>query len=354
MGDGAPSEIRPRDWGDRERQGSLAWSRRQQIAFVSLVMPTLVFLLVGAPYILSHFVVNPHNRFIYIPPPLGGARALEGHWTDAPLAPVRRVNFGADWSALGWIAADDDLTTNVVPTTTGTVSKVLASVGQAVARDEPLFAIRPHATGAPGGPTQPQEVVVAAPAAGVVTQLDVAVDQDVKSAGAAPATPAVSIADLASVWLAAEIDAADARPLRPGEAVEVRVIGLRGRIFKGRVSSLSPVDPRTMRANVRIVVDNADGAVKPNMLAEFDPTDVEDSGTLAIPEGAVLFENDSTRVFVAAPKESSSDAQGKLTARAIRTGRMRDGMVEVVEGLAAGEYVEASDALFIDRAAKGY
>jgi hypothetical protein len=33
---------------------------------------------------------------------------------------------------------------------------------------------------------------------------------------------------------------------------------------------------------------------------------------------------------------------------------MRDGMVEVVEGLAAGEYVEASDALFIDRAAKGY
>ena len=34
----------------------------------------------------------------------------------------------------------------------------------------------------------------------------------------------------------------------------------------------------------------------------------------------------------------------KITARAIRTGRIRDGMVEVVEGLALGENVEATDA----------
>jgi hypothetical protein len=33
---------------------------------------------------------------------------------------------------------------------------------------------------------------------------------------------------------------------------------------------------------------------------------------------------------------------------------MRDGMVEALDGLQIGENVEASDALFIDRAAKGY
>ena len=126
----------------REPSASQAWSRRAQIVFVSVAMPVLVLLLVGAPYLLSHYVVNRHYRFNYIPPPLGGDRALEGHWTDAPVVPVRLVNFGADWSAFGWIAPDDDLTTNVLPTATGTVSQVFTSVGQAVAKDAPLFAIR--------------------------------------------------------------------------------------------------------------------------------------------------------------------------------------------------------------------
>ena len=93
-------------------------------------MPVLVFLLVGAPYLLAHYVVNRHTRFNYIPPPLGGDRALEGHWTDAPVVPVRLVNFGKDWSAFGWIAADDDLTTNVLPSASGTVSQVFAGAGK--------------------------------------------------------------------------------------------------------------------------------------------------------------------------------------------------------------------------------
>ncbi|MFZ0209614.1 MAG: hypothetical protein WAL59_26485, partial [Roseiarcus sp.] len=70
--------------------------------------------------------------------------------------------------------------------------------------------------------------------------------------------------------------------------------------------------------------------------------------------GAVLFENDGARVFVAAAKDNDSGVSGKLMARPIRIGRIREGMVEVVEGLKLGENVEANDALFIDRAAKGY
>jgi hypothetical protein len=70
---------------------------------------------------------------------LGGEHALEGHWTDAPAVPVRRVNFGAGWRAFGWIVADDDLTTHVLPTASGTVSQVYACVGQVVAKDLALL-----------------------------------------------------------------------------------------------------------------------------------------------------------------------------------------------------------------------
>jgi multidrug efflux pump subunit AcrA (membrane-fusion protein) len=342
---------------EREPAGSPAWSRRAQIAFVGVAMPVLVFLLVGAPYILSHYLINRHYRFNYIPPPLGGAPALEGHWTDAPVVPVRQVNFGADWSAFGWIAASDNLTTDVPATASGTVNQVYASVGQAVAKDGPLFAIRADAVKPnPTDPVPPtQDIVVAAPSAGVVTLIAVAVGQVVKIPKAGVAAKAVSIADLSSVWLVAELDENDARPLRPGQLVEVRPTALAGRTYKGELLSVSPLDPATRRATVRIVVGNMDGGLKPGMLAQFTPSNVDEAGTLAVPEGAVLFENDSARVFVVQEEKSVRDVSSeRITARAVRTGRIRGGMVEVIDGLALGENVEATDALFIDRAAKGY
>jgi multidrug efflux pump subunit AcrA (membrane-fusion protein) len=345
--------------GEEEREPSspLAWSQRAQIAFVGVAMPIFVFLLVGAPYILSHYVVNRHFRFDYIPPPLGGERALEGHWTDAPVVPVRRVNFGASWRAFGWIAAHDDLTTNILPTVSGTVSQVYTSVGQPVAKDAPLFAIRTKAVEA--NPTDPlpttQEIVVAAPVAGIVTQFGVAIGQVIKTAKAGTATTAASIADLSSVQIVVEMDENDARTLQPGQSVEVRPTALAGRVYNGKLMSVSPVDPDTLRVTARVVVGNADGGLKLGMLVQINASNVNDADALAVPESAVMFENDSTRVFVVQEEKSIRDVSTKkLSARAIRTGRIRDGMVEVVEGLGLGENVEATDGLFIDRAAKGY
>ena len=266
---------------------------------------------------------------------------------------MRLVNFGKDWSAFGWIAADDDLTTNVFPPVSGTVSQVFAGVGQTIAKDAPLFVIRRRASSAEAQ-SAAEETKVAAPAAGVVTRLDVAIGQTVKATRAGTAPPAASIADLSSVWLVSEIEEIDARALRPDQAVEVRPTALAGRAYQGRILAVSPVDPETKRAGVRILIENSDGALKLNMLAQYIPSEAGDAGTPAVPEGAVLFENDGARVFVAAAKDNDSGVSGKLMARPIRIGRIREGMVEVVEGLKLGENVEANDALFIDRAAKGY
>jgi multidrug efflux pump subunit AcrA (membrane-fusion protein) len=299
MGDETPTQMLSPGEGEPEPPESEAWSRRSQIAFVGVAMPILVFLLVGAPYLLSHYFVNIHYRFNYIPSPLGGERALEGHWTDAPLAPVRRVKFGAQRNLFGWIAPDDDLTKSVFATTPGTVAQVYVSVGQAIAKDAPLFSIRPHVAGA-GGDAQPapQEIVVAAPIAGLVTQLGVAAGQIIKNAKAETAAPAVAIADPSSLWLLAEIEEGDARALRPDEPIEVRPTALPGRVFAGRLLSVSALDPQTMRASARILIDNADGGLKLNMLAAFSSPNLDEAETPGVPEGAVLFENGSTRVFV--------------------------------------------------------
>jgi multidrug efflux pump subunit AcrA (membrane-fusion protein) len=340
--------TRPDDAINGVGDNRLGWSPRSQIAFVTAAMPALLFLVVVAPYLLTHYVINRHDRFNYIPPPLGGDRALEGHWTDPPLTPARLVKIEDAQRGFGWIVPNDDLVAKVVPTASGTVEQVFVTVGQTVAKGAPIFSIRPTVA----DPPRPANdaIVVVSPIAGTITEISVAA-RDAVTAGKARTAAAALVADLARVWLAAEIEPDLARSIRPSETVEVRTTGLADKSFNGQVLTVSPVDAAVGYASVRILVENPDGALKPNMPATFSvPPGAE---VLAIPQSAVLFENDTARVFVM-EREADTPGASKLAARPIRIGRFGDGWVEVVEGLKPGEEVEATDAVFIDRAVKGY
>lgn len=343
----------PEEPTDGEPIDPAAWSRRSQIAFVVGAMPALLLLVVVAPYILSHYVINRHDRFNYIPPPLGGDRALEGHWTDPPLAAARLIRIDDPQRGFGWIVPNDDLVTKVFPPASGKVEQVSASVGQAVAKDAPLFSIRPQQKPKflAEDSQSPAEIAVTSPVAGTVVQMDVAAG-DAVFAGRAKPKAAALVADLSTVWLAGEIEPGLAQALSRDEMIEVRSTALADRSFKGRVLVASPVDPQSGRASVRILVENPDGALKPDMLASFSILRATDA--LVIPQSAVLFENDTARVFVMEHESDAAGASKKLVARAIHIGRFGDGWVEAVEGLKPGEEVEATDAVFIDRAAKGY
>jgi multidrug efflux pump subunit AcrA (membrane-fusion protein) len=322
--------------------------------FVTVAMPVVLFLIVVAPYLLAHYVINRHDRFNYIPPPLGGDRALEGHWTDPPLASARLIKITAAEHGYGWLAPDDELMMKIFPAASGTVDQVFVEVGQAVAKDAPIFSIRPReSSGSLAAPPQPARdpIVAVSPSSGTVTQISVAAG-DAVTVEKARTAPAALVADLETVWLEADVEPALARSLMENETVEVRSAALAGRSFYGRVLSLSPFDPTTGRVPVRIAVANPDGALKPSMPAQFAAPGEADA--LVVPQSAVLFENDGARVFVMQHESDAPGASKKLVARPIRVGRFGDGWVEAVEGLKPGEEVEATDAAFIDRAAKGY
>lgn len=345
------SAVRVPDAAHSEAMDSLAWSRGAQIVFVGAAMPLLILLLAVAPYLLSHYVVNRHDRFNYVPPPLGGDHALEGHWTDAPLSPARLVEINTAKLGFGWIIPDDDRVVGVFPSTSGTVGQVFASDGQFVAKDTPLFSIRPMQTSAGAGGSF-ADIVVASPIAGTITEIKVAPGAAVRVGQAQTAVAAV-VADLSSVWLAADVAPTLAHALHLDTTVEVHSTAHADRTFAGRMLSVSSVDPATGRAAVRIRIDNADGALKLNTLATFSTPGGTDEA-LVVPESAVLFENGAARVFVMERESDAPGASKKLVARAIRVGRIEDGWVEATEGLKPGDEVEATDAAFIDRAAKGY
>jgi cobalt-zinc-cadmium efflux system membrane fusion protein len=125
------------------------------------------------------------------------------------------------------------------------------------------------------------------------------------------------------------------------------VLAYPDRTFTARVIYIAPtIDPNTHRLTVRAVIDNADGALKPEMFATFRILTSEGAQAPAVPASAVVYEGDTAHVWVL----QSADA---LAIRPIRAGRDNEGFVEVLDGLKPGERVVTRGSLFIDRSAAG-
>src|ERR1700730_28093 len=183
---------------------------------------------------------------------------------------------------------------------------------------------------------------LSAPISGLVVDRQLGPGQYLQAGGG---TPVYTIADPTSVWLLANVRESDAGLVRWGQAVEVRVLAYPKRAFKARVTYVAAlVDPATHRLPVRAVVENLDGALKPEMFANFRILTSDSSDAPAVPESAVVYEGDLAHVWVLS-------GDGLLAYRSIRTGRSNDGLVEVLDGLKPGERIVTKGGLFIDQAA---
>jgi cobalt-zinc-cadmium efflux system membrane fusion protein len=183
---------------------------------------------------------------------------------------------------------------------------------------------------------------ISAPIAGAVVDRQVGPGQYLQ-AGAG--TPVFTIADPSSVWLLANVREADSALVHPGQAVEVRVLAYPKRWFKARVTYVAALlDPVTHRLPVRAEIDNRDGALKPEMFANFRIQTGDIAQSPAVPEAAVVYEGSTAHVWVVA-------GDGLLSYRAIRTGRNDAGRVEVLDGLKPGERIVTKGGLFIDQVA---
>jgi membrane fusion protein, heavy metal efflux system len=190
------------------------------------------------------------------------------------------------------------------------------------------------------------DTVVRAPIGGTVTQRTVGLGQNIVSAASGASTPVFLIGDLSKVWLVGNAREEDAPLLHKGDPVEVTVLAYPNRVFKAKLTYVAAaIDPNTHRLPVRAEVENPDGELKPEMLANFRIITGADRSAPAVPAQALVYEGTTAHLWVADPKQKT------LGIRQVKLGRVRSGMVEVVNGLKAGESIVVSGAVFIDRAA---
>lgn len=155
------------------------------------------------------------------------------------------------------------------------------------------------------------------------------------------------LADLATVWVLADVPEANLREVAAGAAVWVRVGPSDAVPITGQVAYISPkVDANTRSAQVRIEVSTKDIAIKPGMFAQVEiVTGAADKGVtpvVAIPEVAVQTVDGAAVVFVPVPGEANA-----FVKRVVTVGKPVGGMVAVLSGLAEGERFVAAGSFIL-------
>lgn len=140
------------------------------------------------------------------------------------------------------------------------------------------------------------------------------------------------VADLATVWLEADVFEKDLAKLAIGAEARISVAAYPDAAFTGKLTYLGDtMDKATRTAKARIAAPNPDGRLKPGMFASVTLRSSITSQALVVPEQAVLLFQGHPALFVA--------SNGGFAPRAVETGPAIGGRVSIKAGLAPGERV---------------
>ncbi|MEQ1620640.1 MAG: efflux RND transporter periplasmic adaptor subunit [Methylococcales bacterium] len=161
-----------------------------------------------------------------------------------------------------------------------------------------------------------------------------------------PETELYMIADLSNVWVYADIYEYELPWVKEGDPVDMQLAGVPGRTFKGHLAFIYPyAEAKTRTIKVRLVFDNADLLLKPDMFAEVTILADKQLNTVAIPVEAVIRSGAQTQVLVVR-------APGKFEPRQVTTGLSSNDEIAIIDGLTAGEEVVTSAQFLIDSESK--
>lgn len=179
------------------------------------------------------------------------------------------------------------------------------------------------------------------PAAGIVINIGAREGQYVT-----PETELYMIADLATVWVYADIYEHELPWVKEGDAVEMRLAGVPDRVFKGHLAFIYPyAEAKTRTIKVRLIFDNVERLLKPDMFADVTIHAGKQAESVVIPVESVVRSGVKNQVFVVR-------GAGKFEPREITTGLSSENDITVLSGLKAGEEVVTSAQFLIDSESK--
>jgi len=181
-----------------------------------------------------------------------------------------------------------------------------------------------------------QKIVVRAPIAGKVIDLSLA-PGEYRSDTAAPL---MTIADLSTVWISADVPEPTIRFIRLDEPVEIVLLAYPGETFRGRVARVADtLDAQTRALKVHVELANPDGRLRPEMFGS-----VRHSGDLhtlpALPTTAIIQEYGRSTVFIEL-------VPGQFERRSVTLGLRQGDIVPVLSVLRAEDRVVVAGSMLL-------
>ncbi|NJN27471.1 MAG: efflux RND transporter periplasmic adaptor subunit [Cyclobacteriaceae bacterium] len=163
--------------------------------------------------------------------------------------------------------------------------------------------------------------------------------------------PIYEIADLTRVWVLFDVYESDLAWIRKGAAISYTVQSLPGQKFSGNISYIDPViDPNTRVAKARVVENNNDLELKPEMFATGTVAGGMDMAeqSITIPKTAVMWTGIQSVVYV---MQTSSEGVGFMM-REVTLGPELGETYVIESGLVPGEEIAVNGTFSIDAAAQ--
>lgn len=160
-----------------------------------------------------------------------------------------------------------------------------------------------------------------------------------------PGEKLFDVADLASVWVIADIYEYELPLIRVGQKARISLSYFPGREFISQVDYVYPaLAGETRTAKVRFTIPNPGGDLKPQMFTKVE-IKIHLGSRLSVPFEAVIDTGVRQIVYV-------DQGEGNFEPREVMTGSRAEDMVEIVRGLKAGEKVAAAANFLIDSEAQ--
>jgi cobalt-zinc-cadmium efflux system membrane fusion protein len=159
----------------------------------------------------------------------------------------------------------------------------------------------------------------------------------------AGSTPAFTVADLATMWVQANVFESDLSSVQIGDRAEVTTPASPNP-FVGKVTYISAlVDPATKATAVRVLVPNTRRLLKKDMYVQVAIHGSRERNGLLVPVTSVLRDDDNLPfVFVQTGNDTTTFGRRQIT-----IGSRVGDRYEVTAGLKAGERIISEGALFV-------
>lgn len=156
-----------------------------------------------------------------------------------------------------------------------------------------------------------------------------------------PGTELFQIADLSTVWVVADVYESDMSRIQVGQDGRLLLGAYPGEAFTGRVQFIYPaVNPESRTLQARMEFKNPGLRLRPGMYGDV-VIELASAEGLAVPTDAVVDTGELQYVFLVR-------GGGRFEPRVVRLGARGDGLVQLLEGVSAGDVVVTTANFLVD------